>query len=171
MGLGHFAVILALAVGALLSGDARAEEPAPAVRSLAVGDSLPALGLRDQHGAEAHIGPDTALVLFTRDMDGGGFVKEALAEDGATKLSAAKAAYVSDVSGMPGPIRSMFALPSIRKRPYRVVLDETGTATASMPYQEGAVTVLSLENGKIVSASFVTSLEALRARLEPPAAP
>jgi hypothetical protein len=138
---------------------------------LAVGDEFPTLDLEDQHGAGATIDRSTALVLFTRDMDGGGFVKETLAEGGAEKLAAAKAVYVSDVSGMPSMVRSMFALPSIRKRPYRVILDEKGAATASMPYQQGAVTMLTVEDSKITAVSFATSAAALAEKLRPAPAP
>ena len=69
-------------------------------------------------------------------------------------LKAASAVYVSDVSRMPGFILSTFALPSIRRRTYPVVLDKGGTVTASLPYREGKATLLTLDEGKITAVSF-----------------
>ena len=163
--------MIALALALLLANGAPAgaadaasppESPPPA---LAVGDALPPLPLRDQHGGEARIGDSTRTLLFTRDMDGGAFVKEALAEDGSAMLSAAQAVYVSDVSRMPGFVRSAFALPSLRRRSYAVALDETGVETRALPYREGRAAILSLESGRITAISFASSSAEVRAAL------
>lgn len=150
-------------VTALLLGDssvAAAEQPV-----LAVGDSLPALVLHDQNGAEVKVDAGTRLLLLTRDMDGGGVVKEALAEGGKEKLAASGAVYVSDVSRMPGFVRSAFAMPSLRKRPYPVLLDESGDITKTLPWVEGQATLLTLEAGKIVAVTTLPTAAALTAAL------
>jgi hypothetical protein len=164
-------VLCLLAVAVDSPAGATVTEPCPPARKLTIGDALPTLDLRDQHGVEAPIDASTSLMLFTRDMDGGGLVKTALSEDGARTLTAARAVYVSDVSGMPFFVRSMFALPSIRKRAYPVRLDETGAATGCVPYRQGAVTMLTLESGKITAIDFATTIEALKTRLRPSPAP
>lgn len=133
------------------------DEAAQAAVTVKVGDAFPSLQLKDQHDAPVTIGPATRLVLFSRDMDGGGHVKEALAEDGRSRLEDRGAVYIADVSGMPGFVRSAFALPSMRKRPYPIALDETGSATASLPAEEGKATVLVLEDGRITSVTFAGS--------------
>lgn len=148
---------LPLLVGVLAS--TAAAEP------LRPGLPLPAIQLDDQHGAPAPIGREVRLVLFTRDMDGGNLVKAALAEDGAQRLAAASAVYVSDISRMPGLITRIFALPSLRKRPYRIVLDRDGEATAAFPAEAGKVTVLTLADGSIQEIQVIESAEGLRALL------
>lgn len=152
-------------VTALFLGDSAVAMAEQAV--LAVGDSLPTLALHDQHGAEVRVEAGTRLLLLSRDMDGGGVVKEALAEGGKEKLAAAGAVYVSDVSRMPGFVRSAFAMPSLRKRPYPVLLDENGEITKTLPWVEGQATLLTLEAGKILTITYLKTPAALTTALTP----
>jgi hypothetical protein len=137
-----------------------------AAATLGPGMTLPALTLTDQHDAAATIGPDVRLVLYTRDMDGADIVEEALAENGAALLEGAHAVTVSDISRMPGVITRLFALPAMRKRPYRMILDRDGAPTADFPWEEDKVTALFLEQMKIQRVEYVDTPAALRALLE-----
>ena len=100
-------------------------------------------------------------------MDGGALVKEALAEDGRARLEAAAAVYVSDISRMPGFVRSAFALPSLRRRDYPVLLDETGEATRALPSMEGKATLLRLDGGRVAGVAFASSAAEVLAALAP----
>src|SRR5512147_153168 len=104
-----------------------------AAATLGPGMSLPPLTLTDQNEAAATIGPDVRLILFTRDMSAADIVKEALAENGTTLLDGAHAVVLSDISAMPRLITRLFALPAMRKRPYRMILDREGAPTADLP--------------------------------------
>lgn len=136
--------------------------------TLAPGSTLAPLTLNDQHDAPLTIGPPIRLLLFTRDMDAGDLVKEALAEH-APLLDAAHAVYVSDIGGMPALIARLFALPAMRKRPYRMLLDRDGAATAAIPSEKGKVTVLHLADLRVESIDYLDSAAAVRAALAPPA--
>lgn len=109
---------------------------------VAVGGSLAPIALEDQHGQPGAVDAGTRAVLLTRDMDAGGFVREALATDGVAKLERAGAVYVADVHRMPGPIRRLISLPRMRERPYRVLLDTDGGPTSVLPSEEGKATWL-----------------------------
>ncbi|MFN2377623.1 MAG: hypothetical protein ABR538_13870 [Candidatus Binatia bacterium] len=160
------AVLAVLAIGsASFVAAAFAEAQQGAALKLQVGDALPPLALQDQNAKSVTVDAATKILLFTRDMDAGAIVKEALAEDGAALLAAGGAVYVSDVSGMPGLVRSMFALPALRRRPYAVGLDEAGEATANLPSEAGKVTILRLDSGSIASISFPATSAQLRAAL------
>jgi hypothetical protein len=161
----HLLVVAGLTAVLFVPGSA----VAGSARPLAAGDTV-SLALRDQHEAPHPVTPETRLLIFTHDMDGGGYVKEALAEDGAARLEAARCVYVSDLSGMPGPIRNMMALPSIRRREYRVAVDEDGAATPSLPREAGKATVIELDAGKVASVSFVASVAEVEAALQKAAA-
>ena len=104
-----------------------------AAATLAPGMQLPEITLADQHDVKASIGPEVRIVIFTRDMDAAGIVEEALAADGAAALANANAVFVSDIHRMPGMISKLFALPAMRKRPYRMMLDRNGVVVASWP--------------------------------------
>lgn len=139
--------------------------PAAGAESLGPGMRLPDVVLVDQHDVAGGIPPDTRLVLFTRDMDAASIVKEALAEDGPALLGAAHAVCVADIEGMPAMITNLFALPAMRKRPYRLLLDRNGTLTTAWPSMPEKVTVLRLQALVIEQVDYVDSPEALRAAL------
>jgi hypothetical protein len=143
------------AVGLLLAASATA---AP----YAVGDRLRPFVLEDQHGVRAEVGYRVRLLLLTRDMDGGRLVKEALAQTSQAELDARDAAYVADVSRMPALVTRLFALPSMRKRAYRILLDRDGTATRDVPSVDGGVTVLRLDGLEVRDLRHVKTPEELR---------
>lgn len=136
-----------------------------AAGALAVGDRLPAIAFTDQHDIEAAVGTDTRVVLFARDMEGAEIVEKALAEDGAGLLAEARAVFVSDIHRMPRIITRLFALPAMRRRPYRMLLDRDGTRTADFPAQKEKVSLMRLENLVIRSIEYVETPEQLRAAL------
>jgi hypothetical protein len=70
---------------------------------------------------------------------------------------------------MPSLITKLFALPGLRKRPYRILLDREGNVTADFPSVSGKVTVLRLHALTIERVEYVESADALRAALHPPA--
>ena len=86
---------------------------APLARSepYAVGSMLEPLELADQHGELRRVDGKQRVLLFTRDMDAGDVLKQALATDGPALLDGAGAAYVADVSQMPALVLRLFALP------------------------------------------------------------
>jgi len=137
---------------------------------LGVGMRVPALTLADQHGVDGSLGPTTRRVLFNRDMDSAKIVQEALGDNPTPLLDAAGAVVVSDISGMPSLITKLFALPAMRKRPYRMLLDRDGRMTADFPFEKGKVTVLSLNDLAIARVQYVESADALRALLHQAAA-
>jgi hypothetical protein len=141
---------------------------------LGAGMRMPALALTDQHDTPGSVGPETRCVLFSRDMSAAKIVNEALETDPAA-LSAAQAVVVSDISGMPSLITKLFALPKMRKRPYPILLDRDGKATADFPFEKGKVTLFHLHALTIESVQYVDSADALRVLLhrgaEPPARP
>lgn len=129
---------------------------------LGVGERLPVLELEDPHGEPGRVDEDVRVVLFAEDMDGGEFIKQALADGGAAFLEEHGAVYVADVSGMPGIIRRLFALPRLRERPYPMLLDLEGEATAVLPRAEGKASVIHLDDLTIRAVDQVDSVAALR---------
>ena len=132
---------------------------------LGEGATLPAITLADQHDVQTKVGPETGLLLFTRDMDASKITKEVLAEDGAAQLTRAHATYVADISAMPSLVTTLFAMPGLRKRPYPMLLDRDGAVTKDVPSQAGAVTVLTLDHLVVRHVEYVTSADRLRALL------
>ncbi len=129
----------------LLSTIAWAEDAPPYI----VGDVIDAIALEDQHGDPGAVDASTRVVLFSRDMDGGDLLKEALADVSADTLADRGAVYVSDISGMPAFVARMMAVPAMRRRPYDMLLDREGDVTARLPDTEGQATLIHLDGLRI----------------------
>jgi hypothetical protein len=147
-----------LALALLLSAAARAEP-------YAVGSTLEPLEFADQHDQIRTVDALLRALLFTRDMQAGDVLKQALAEDGAAQLERAGAVYVADVSGMPALVLRMFALPKLRQRPYPILLDRDGSQTARLPSQSGKVSLLVLDALRVKEIRYLASPEEIRAAL------
>src|SRR5262249_32206448 len=138
---------------------------------LAAGARLPAITLKDQNDSAAIIDDSLRCLLLTRDMEAGRIVKETLERDGGGRcLRTAAAVYVCGIAALPGFVSKTLALPPLKKRPYPVLLDHDGKQTATIPSQEGKVTVLRLESGVVRRIDYAGSTDELRA-LAPAAMP
>lgn len=142
-----------------------------AAATLAAGSALPAITLTDQHDRKTTLGPDVRIVVLTRDMAAGDTVKEGFAGMDQAALELRGAVYVADISGMPSMIASMFAVPKMRERSYRILLDRDGAATRDFPYEEGRPTVLFVGQGKITRVVQPANGDELRELLQPQALP
>ena len=145
-----------------LGDSAGAEEPTP----WSMGDTVNAFQLEDQFGKSDRVDEATGLILFSRDMDGGEVLSAALEGKNAEYLADRQAVYVADISGMPGLVARLFALPKMRKRGYPMLLDRDGEVTARLPDQEGSGTLIELDKLQIVGINFLSNAAELSTRLE-----
>lgn len=122
----------------------------------AVGDRMEPFALEDQHGESHRVDESVAVVLFGRDMSTDKIVKAAFAEVDGDALNARQVVYVANIEGMPRLVAKLFALPSMRKRGYAMLLDRDGKTTARLPDVAGTVTVLHLDRLKITRVEHLT---------------
>ncbi len=118
--------------------------------------------LDDQHGHSARVDERVRLLVVSRDMQGGNVVKAALSDADQAFLEARDAVYVADVSRMPAMITRLFALPRMRQRPYRILLDRDGSVTHDVPCDAGEATVIRLDRLRVTEIVPARSAEALR---------
>ena len=150
------------AVLLLVAGIARAEP-------YAVDARIPPLELPDQNGALHALDGSLHAIVFSRDMEAGQIVKDALAKAGPTLFARNQSVYVVDLAGMSAFVRRWFALPGLRRKPYQILVDEDGTRTAEFPAVEGRPTVLLLDDLRVSRVEQPASADALLAILEPAA--
>lgn len=133
--------------------------------SLAVGDPLPALTLSDQHDEARAIDAETRVILFSADRDASGLIEDALAERTSESMAAAGVVYIADISGMPGMVTKLVALPQMRERSYPMLLGREADDTSMLPRERGQVTLIEAEDGTIKSLRFVDEPQALEQAL------
>jgi hypothetical protein len=124
---------------------------------LAEGGVLSEFTLPDQHGETRSVDSAVRVLLFSRDMGGGKVIRKALEADGAALLQTHRAVYVADVSGMPGLVLRIMAKPSMRRRPYPMLLDEEGSPTADLPSREGQATLIFLEALRVKRVAYAAT--------------
>lgn len=134
--------------------------------SLAVGEPLPSMTLTDQHDQPHAIDAQTRLILFSADRDASALIEDALAEQTAESLDAAGILYVADISGMPGMVTKLIALPQMRKRPYPMLLGREAEETAMLPRERGQVTLIETDAGTITAIRFIDDEQALSQALD-----
>ncbi len=152
-------LLLGLTLG--LSGQASGEE----VPAYAAGDALAPLELEDQHGEAASVGGDVRFILFSRDMEGGEVLKASVHDQDAESLATLGAVYVADIHQMPGLVSRLMAIPKMRERPYRILLDREGSETERIPNPAGHATLVALEELRVQSIQHFSEAAALRQHL------
>jgi hypothetical protein len=129
------------------------------------GRPLPALNLKNQHGQPWRIGSDTKLVLFAAGRKASNLMQTVLTPQPKGFLSGRHAVYLADMSKMPGFITRTFALPSLRELSFEVGVSLEEAALAGWPRQDDAVTLIRLEQGRVLSHEYATTEAQLKAAL------
>lgn len=141
---------------------ASANQSAGAAR---IGDSL-TLELKDQHDKSVAINEQTNLILFAAGKSTSALMSKTLEDLPPTTLRDKKALYVADISGMPGFITKMVAIPKMQKRPYTIAILRDEAQSKRVPQKDGAITVIQLKAGKITDINFVTKQEEITKALQ-----
>ena len=110
---------------------------------LAVGDLVPTISAKDQHGQDFTFTNGTQFLLVATEMSSAKIANHQLADQGAGFLEKHQAVYIMDIHTMPGVAR-FFAFPKLRRYPQRIVLVDSAEALARFPVQADRVTVLAL---------------------------
>jgi hypothetical protein len=129
------------------------------------GQPLPALTLQNQHDQAWRIAPDTKLVLFAAGRKASNLMQTVLAPQPKGFLAGRHAVYLADMSKMPGFITRTFALPSLRELNFDVGVSLDGQTLAGWPRQDDAVTLIRLDQGRVVSHEYATTEAQLKAAL------
>jgi len=121
-----------------------------------VGDTFPTLTLEDQFGEKIAIkqqGSSTLILSFEKDVSAD--IKKYISTKEKGFLQTNNIMYISDISGMPSLITSMFALPKMKKFPFQISLIYDEKEATSIARQEGKVTVITLTDNQIKTIQFV----------------
>jgi len=130
------------------------------------GSTMPSMTLTDQHEKPWVIPADTKLVLFSGSRDANTIAQGLLSQKPAEYLKSKNAVYLSDMSKMPSFITRNFALPSMRDLPYSLGVVLNADDTKDFPREDGALTAIFLNKGKITRVEFIKTAESLNQALE-----
>ena len=149
---------LILIISLIFTSVAVAETP-----TIKVGDVLAPISLQDQFEKPLNVTPETKVLLFSRDMDGGEIIQAALA-DTPDDQRPANLVYVADISGMPSLIARFIAVPKMQDYPFTLGLDREGEITAAFPAEKGQATIIKLNELSIQSIEFAQDANTLKSQ-------
>ncbi|MBB6523656.1 hypothetical protein [Pseudoteredinibacter isoporae] len=129
--------------------------PLLAMADLKVGDRFPDIEFEDQFDVKQKIEPTDTLVLMSFEKDVSEKVNEFLVKKDSEFLESNNSRYIADISGMPGLITKMFALPKMRDYNYRLLLIKEEKNTEYFEQAKGQLTVYTLKDGLIHSVKTI----------------
>jgi hypothetical protein len=130
------------------------------------GSTMPSMALTDQHEKPWAIPIYTRLVLFSGSRDANTIAQGLLSQKPVDYLKTKKTVYLSDMSKMPGFITRNFALPSMRDLPYSLGVVLNADETRDFPREDGALTAIFLDKGRVTRIEFIKTTESLNQALE-----
>lgn len=127
------------------------------------GDPFPSWELDDQHGNTHQLpGQSTEAIVFSRSKQADDSLSPVLADVVGERLVSGEIVYLSDISRMPGLISRLFALPSLRDRPYPVVLIREDGLSEPLVTETDCLGLYRLERGAVVGREDLCSEEDVR---------
>lgn len=148
----------ALLLAAALVSPVWAAAPVP-------GQHLPALHLKDQHDREWYVPADTRLVIFAAGRKASNLVLAVLGPQPRGFLAGRHAVYLADMSRMPGFVTRNFALPALRDQNFEVGVALDDKTLADWPRQDDAVTLIRLDQGRVIGHEYAGTEAQLKAAL------
>ena len=125
-----------------------------AAASLGVGEAVPPLSAKDQHGQVFTFTNGMRYLIIAKEMAPAKAANRALAGWGTGLLDQHHAAFLMDIHTMPA-IARLFAFPKLRRYAHRIVLVDDSAALAWVPARPGQNTVLELTvDGRIKSIRY-----------------
>ena len=118
-----------------------------------VGDTLPALQLKDQYGKVQTLGQEVKRLYANADRKGDAMLKAAL-----------KAIVVAEISAAPFFVKSMIR-GNLKDRGYLTWLDASGDTKKVLPYKEDQILILELDQQRITAVRYAGDVEALKREL------
>lgn len=116
-----------------------------------VGKPFPSYTLEDQFGQTNTLSSETRFVIVASEKDVSGKVNDWLKTKAPDYLAGLKTEYVSDIEPMPGIITSLFALPKMKKYPFKLLLATEKSFAATYPAEKGRIALFTLDANQVLT--------------------
>jgi len=118
------------------------------------------------NGQKMTIPDTTRTIVVSFEKDTGKLVNGYLETKQTTYLSKHDAVFIADINNMPTIITKLFALPKLREYKHPIYLHFEEEFEKYVPVMEEQVTVIKLEDKKVQSISYISTLDELKAVFE-----
>lgn len=128
---------------------------------LDIGNRLDFRQLVSQHGSPFGDVGAVQLVLYADSMAASRMAHKVMSAFDPACLNQGVVVFVGDISGMPAFIARVAALPLMQSYPYPVWLDYDGAATQNLPVQQKQLSLIDIEDGRMVAIGYAHTEVAL----------
>ena len=132
----------------------------------AEGSVLRPIELVDQFDEHVVITDFSKIAIVVFDREASDVVNTFLQTQSPEYLAKHGAFLIADISEMPGFVAQAFALPKMRKYPYRVLLIKDEEQGMLFPGEEHKITIMYINHNKIKKISYITTANELKAILD-----
>ena len=140
---------------------------APAAIAAKLGETLPAIELKDQLGKAHTLDATVRRIYANADRKGDALMKAAMEKLDQTRLDAQQAVVIADISAAPGFVKAIIKS-SLKDRRYNTWIDLTGSTQRKLPYKPDQVTVIELEQLRITAIRYISDAESLKREFAQP---
>jgi len=122
--------------------------------------------LKDQFGKEHTITTMPKIMIISFGKETGQLISSYFNELGSEYLTNHDIKLIADVSGVPSLLRKTIIVPKMKKYNFEILLSTDKSFTEQFPKKDDKLTVLKIENNKIVDTIFVDSEAMLKGVIE-----
>jgi hypothetical protein len=136
---------------------------------LQVGDSInsfSAYTFETPQGRKMKVPKSSNLIIVAFEKDTGKLVNVYLNTQDPDFLPKERAIYIADIHNMPTLITNWFALPKLREYKHPIYLHFDEKFEKFLPNKEEKITLIRLKDKKVVSISFISTKEELKAAID-----
>ncbi len=133
------------------------------------GQPFPAYTVTDAFGQTNTLAETTRFVIIASEREVSGKINDWLKTKGPNYLDDRRAEYVSDITTMPGIITTLFALPKMKKYPFKILLADDPAFATTYPSRPGKIALFILdEHHTIADILFADNPAEVEARIGAP---
>ena len=122
--------------------------------TLTVGSNIPTLTIKDQFEKDNIVDENIKTIIFSATKTENTTIKEFLQSKDKELLATNKAVYIADITGMPSLITKFVAMPKMKNYSFSILLIDEANKTL-FPVKEDMISIISLENGKVIDIKYI----------------
>jgi len=122
--------------------------------------------LSDQFGKEHNLTQMPKLLICSFGKESGKLISNYFNAQGSDYLDNNDIKLMADVSGVPSLLRKTIIIPKMKKYNFEILLSTDSDFSNNFPKKEDSLTVLKLEENKVVNITFVSDEASLKEKIE-----
>lgn len=135
-------------------------------RMIEQNSTLAPFSLTDQFGEEHNLNPMPKLLICSFGKESGTLISSYFNAQSSDYLTQHNIKLLADISAVPAMLRKMIILPKMKKNSFSILLSTDEAFSKQFPKEDGALTILKLEDGLVKIIEFAKDEAELKSIIE-----